>query len=104
MTKFYVKNDGKTYLGGFDGVQPPVGSIEVPTAPRDARFEWNGSAWVEPVILKDELVEEKRDSQVLKEVSTLEMINALWRKANGDDVEFDRINAIKQKAEQDFPK
>lgn len=103
-TKFYVKNDGKTYLGGFDGVEPPAGSIEVSSAPEDARLEWNGSAWVEPAALKEELVEEKRLDQVREEVSLEEKVHALWLKAKADNTEFDRIDLIITKAEQDFPK
>jgi len=49
--KFYVGPDGH-YIGSFDGVEPPVGSIEVPIAPEDARQVWSGSAWtVTPAIL-----------------------------------------------------
>jgi hypothetical protein len=52
-TKFFVKNDG-AYIGGFDGVMPPAGSIEVPTAPSDARQVWDGEAWGEiPVAIPD---------------------------------------------------
>lgn len=45
MTSFYVDASGK-YLGGFDGVEPPVGAIEVPSPPNDARDLWNGGGWV----------------------------------------------------------
>lgn len=44
MTQYFVDNTGK-YLGGFDGVEPPVGSIEVPFAPDDARQLWQNGAW-----------------------------------------------------------
>jgi len=40
MTLFFVTNAG-VYVGGFDGVEPPSGSIEVPYAPDDARQIWN---------------------------------------------------------------
>lgn len=103
-TKFYVKNDGKTYLGGFDGAEPPAGSIEVSSAPTDARLEWNGTAWVEPEPLKDEIADEKRFAQVREEVSLEEKVHALWLKAKGDNTEFDRIDLIIEKANQDFPK
>lgn len=39
-TKFYVNAEG-SYIGGFDGAQPPVGAIEVPTAPEDAQQVWS---------------------------------------------------------------
>lgn len=104
MTKFYVDISGK-YLGGFEGVQPPEFSIEVPIAPKDARYEWDGSQWVEPIALKDDFTDEKRDAQVSREGVTLSVkVNALWLKEKGDSTEFDRIEAIIVKAAQDFPK
>ncbi len=42
--KHFVDNLGK-YLGGFVGVEPPEGAIEVPFAPDDARQIWGGSEW-----------------------------------------------------------
>lgn len=45
-TKYYVNKDG-IYTGAFDGVKPPKGSIEVLTAPEDARQVWDGVAWGE---------------------------------------------------------
>lgn len=64
MTKYFVDVDG-VYLGGFDGVwmpqepddegnevppvwqepEPPVGAIEVPEAPDDARQIWANGKW-----------------------------------------------------------
>lgn len=45
MTKFYV-NDQGVYLGGFEGAEPPIGAIEVPEPPSDARQIWDGEAWL----------------------------------------------------------
>lgn len=45
-TRYYVDATG-AYLGGFSGVAPPVGAIEVPEAPEDARQVWDGGAWSE---------------------------------------------------------
>lgn len=47
MTKFYSDEAGN-YVGGFDGVTPPAGSIEVPTAPDRADCIWDGSVWTPP--------------------------------------------------------
>lgn len=44
MTKYFVDKDG-TYLGGFEGAEPPAGAIEVQEAPEDARQIWDGLAW-----------------------------------------------------------
>jgi hypothetical protein len=38
--KHYVDADG-VYLGGFDGVAPPAGAVQVPSAPGDARQTWS---------------------------------------------------------------
>lgn len=45
MTKFYVDGSG-AYIGGFDGAQPPAGSIEVPTAPAQASDIWADGSWL----------------------------------------------------------
>lgn len=44
MTKFFVDEDGQ-YLGGFDGAEPPEGSIEVPEAPERASQIWKNGEW-----------------------------------------------------------
>lgn len=44
MTQYYVDEQG-IYLGGFEGVQPPQGSIEVPYPPEDTRQRWNGGSY-----------------------------------------------------------
>ncbi len=44
-TKYYV-DDAGNYIGGFDGVEPPAGAIEVPFPPEDARQKWDGAAWL----------------------------------------------------------
>lgn len=43
-TQYFVDGEGN-YIGGFDGVEPPDGSIEVPSAPEDARQVWSNGAW-----------------------------------------------------------
>lgn len=45
MSKFYVDSEGK-YLGAFDGVEAPEGSIEVESAPSHASQLWDGSTWL----------------------------------------------------------
>lgn len=47
-TKFY-RDASNNYIGAYDGATPPVGSIEVPSAPLDARCKWNGTSWNAPV-------------------------------------------------------
>lgn len=48
-TKYFVDQSGR-YIGGFAGAEPPVGAIEVPTPPRDARDTYNGTEWVKSVV------------------------------------------------------
>ena len=45
MTKYYVDINGN-YLGGFDGVDAPDGSIEVENAPNHGLDKWNGEKWI----------------------------------------------------------
>lgn len=49
MTKYYIDQNGN-YIGGFDGSEPPVGAIEIPSAPSDARQKWSGQGWGSPII------------------------------------------------------
>lgn len=72
MTKYYVREDG-TYIGAFVGYTPfggepveasiPVGGIEIPNPPVDARDVWNGNSFV--------LHEEDAPAAVEDQVSTL---------------------------------
>lgn len=40
MTKYFVNNSG-AYIGGFDGTEPPAGSIEVPAPPASGTDVWD---------------------------------------------------------------
>lgn len=66
MTKYYVDPSGK-YLGGFDGSQPPIGSIEVASPPEDGRMVWNGT-WSWPAGLKEQLMDDEADSMLALKV------------------------------------
>ncbi len=48
--KYFVYPEGD-YLGGFSGVEPPEGSIEVADAPPHGLCRWVDGAWVMPVSL-----------------------------------------------------
>lgn len=48
MTKYYVDQDGN-YLGGFDGAEPPSGSIEVDNPPEHGLDVWDGEKWNKPI-------------------------------------------------------
>lgn len=47
MIKYFVDADGR-YVGGFAGVEPPSGAIEVTSPPISADQIWDGSVWVSP--------------------------------------------------------
>jgi len=47
MTKYYRNAQGK-FLGGFDGSNPPQGSIEVQTPPSNGSFTYVNGSWVAP--------------------------------------------------------
>ncbi|MFV1941318.1 DUF4376 domain-containing protein [Pseudomonas luteola] len=63
-TIYYVDADGR-YLGGFSGVEPPEGAVQVPDAPGDAQQVWNGSGWSDPVIVPTSAdVDAERDRRI----------------------------------------
>lgn len=66
MTKYFVDINGN-YIGGFDGVDAPEGSIEVPYAPDSAFQIWNGTSF-------DPLPAEKKT--ILKSVVMNRIIDA----------------------------
>lgn len=62
--------------------------------------------WAE-IAANDALVAYKtlqKEAIAQAKVTTEDKLNALWQLAKGDSTEFDRINAIVEKAETDFPK
>lgn len=104
MTKYYVSQNGG-YLGGFDGAIPPDGSIEVLNPPVDARMLWNGSAWIDNPIFKTDIIEGKRESDLLSKGITIEeKVEALWdRIVNGKASSTDAIQVAIEKSKTDFP-
>ena len=46
MTKYYADENG-AYIGGFEGIAPPEGAIEVPSAPDNAAHMWIDGVWVD---------------------------------------------------------
>lgn len=64
-TKFYATAAG-AYIGAFDGVTPPDGSVEVSAAPVDARQVWDGAAWGEiPVAIPDRVTANQFGKQLV---------------------------------------
>ncbi len=52
MTQYFIDTDGN-YLGGFDGAEPPEGSIEVDTPPAHGSDKWTNGAWVVVAIVPE---------------------------------------------------
>lgn len=46
MARYFVDASGR-YLGGYEGVDPPEGSIEVPGPAPHGRDTWDGERWIE---------------------------------------------------------
>ena len=64
MTKYYVDVNGN-YLGGFDGVEAPNGSVEVAQPPEHGLDIWTGSAWVKPLPTAEQLAIEAKQAKEL---------------------------------------
>lgn len=80
MTKHFRDAAGN-YIGGFDGAQPPAGSIEVPVAPTHAAQRWDGARWIDtPAIEAARAAELLADSDKRMARAGEELWDALKRK------------------------
>lgn len=75
MTKYYVDANGK-YIGGFDGAAPPVGAVEVPSAPASASDVWNGDGWTLVAVVPEEVTRRQGIQALLLEGVTEAMVEA----------------------------
>lgn len=86
-TKYYVDAEGN-YIGGFDGVDPPEGAIEVPEAPEDARQKWVNGAWGHDLeaaaAFKIAAIDRKRD-EILKAGKLYAGLHVALLDKNGTD-------------------
>lgn len=90
VTKYYVNANGD-YIGGFEGVEPPVGSFEVDAPPPHGKDRWDGTKWVEHVKSdKEKVSDELRKRNITFEAR----IEAIEKKLLGDSSDFDSIQAI----------
>lgn len=55
IVRYFADLSGR-YIGAFDGAEPPANSVEVPTAPADARQVWDGSAWLPIPVTMDDFI------------------------------------------------
>lgn len=83
MTKFYVDERG-FYLGGFDGVEPPEGAMEVPEPPTHGAAQLVNGVWVLP-----------KDAINANIIAQLDRIDAKSIRAlrEGDQVRIDALEA-----------
>ena len=72
-TKFFVDVSG-TYLGGFDGAEPPTEAIEVPFPPGDVRQIWDGAAWLPLPPEPDPVPSEISRRQFFQELANRDLI------------------------------
>lgn len=96
MTKYYIDNQGN-YVGGFDGVKPPEGSIEVLTPPLHAAQKYKSNAWLE-LELTDSDIQKKLTDKWSIEIQ----LDALRLAIKGDQsklnlIEDDLISLKKKK-------
>lgn len=105
MTKYFV-NDKGAYLGGFDGAEPPAGSIEVPNPPEFAMMTWNGKAWIISPEVKQEMVSAQRLQAYENEGCSIQnLVVALWKRVvEGDPIPSDEIEVIRKKIQKEFPR
>ena len=97
ITKYYVDASGN-YLGGLQGIEPPVLWVEVPSAPAHARYIWNGSGWFEVPKTTQELDAEKTAvaTDALKLVAACILEAVFDMKAN--PANYPTAASLKQKA------
>ena len=77
MAKYFVDAQGN-YLGGYDGANPPVGAIEVPDAPADARQKWN-NGWLPYVPDLDAIDQDELNRALMADGSVLRAVVAVLR-------------------------
>ena len=71
MKTIYAVDLSGQYIGAFVGVDPPEGSIPVPSAPDDARQTWTGSSWSPVPVSAPETITRR---QCARELFAREMI------------------------------
>lgn len=89
MTTYYVDAKGNS-LGGFDGVMPPVGSIQVDVIPEHGSQRWDGQKWNDTDASKAARLESDMN---LRGVTLKAQVAALWQKAT--DGISDKADALK---------
>ena len=89
MTKYFVDQSGN-YIGAFDGAEPPANSIEVPSAPDDARQPWTGSGWGEIYKSPEQLREEWKASRAAA-VEAIDVTTAAGNTFDGDEISQGRM-------------
>lgn len=89
MTKYFVDQAGN-YIGAFDGAEPPANSIEVPSAPSDARQPWTGIGWGEIYKSPEQLREEWKASRAAA-VEAIDVTTAAGNTFDGDEISQGRM-------------
>lgn len=82
MTKYAVDSSGN-YIGGFDGLEPPLGSMEIPKPPEHGWDKWINGAWVPN---KDRV-----NAPIIAQIAALDM-KRVRPLAEGDSVYLAQLN------------
>ncbi len=88
MIKYFVDPDG-IYLGGFDGVEPPVGVVEVPVPPDHGLQRRVGGVWVDT---PDLIALRQREAET---VTLVELIDALKARGVVSAADLDAVRGTK---------
>lgn len=89
MTKYFVDQVGK-YVGAFDGAEPPAGSVEVPTAPDDARQPWLGDRWGDVQKTAEQLREDWKATRAAA-VEAIDVTTVSGNTFDGDEISQGRM-------------
>ena len=77
MSAKYFRNGAGAYLGAFvDGAVPPVGAIEVPSAPAHAAQVWDGAKWAGAIPVQRDDADAIRQALIRKGTLTAAEIDA----------------------------
>ena len=116
MKTLYCVDDNGNFLGGFCNCDLPAGSVEVPTAPEDARQIWHNNEWVWPrevmenntkarlKFKRDEILNDSNETRMFQTIQLQLMIQKLdgvpldfhngHLRVNGVDYAIDGQNAL----------
>jgi hypothetical protein len=102
MTKYFIDTQGK-YIGGFDGAEPPAGSIEVPSPPGHAKQLWDAEnkQWL-PLVL--DYATRRLEAYVAAGVTMEAIAEALIEHAGGKSQKLLQLMQLRDAVRAEIPK